>query len=133
MDHGPGVNNLRLCVRHIRRRITRCNGHGSFSFLASPKSLDEGVVTRNDEDAQRGRNQHPPEHAGAHHILRSCSCAASYHERNDAKDERKGGHENRAEAQFGRGKSGILEAKTLFVFCFGELDNQDGVFRCQSN
>ena len=94
---------------------------------AAAESLDEGEVARNDEHAQPGGDQHAPEHARAHHVLRARACAARQHHRHNAQDEGEGRHQDRPEAQAGRLQRRLLERRAPFVLCLGEFDDQDRV------
>ena len=90
----------RQCAPPCGRRAA-CGGGAARrrALLLAPELLDEGEVAGDQEHAERGRDEHAPEHGGAHHVLRAGAGAAGPHQRHDAEDEGEGRHQDRPEAQ----------------------------------
>ena len=81
--------------------------------------------------SHEGADAHPPEDAGADGALAGGTGAAGEVERHDAEDEGERGHDYRAEAQVGGGERSLDAGFAAFLQVFGELDDEDGVFRHQ--
>src|SRR5688572_5138105 len=63
-------------------------------FFLSPQPLYEREVAWNEKNPESGSDQHPPKDRGAHDVLRAGAGAAREHQRYDAQDESKRGHED---------------------------------------
>src|SRR5262249_12284946 len=65
------------------------------------QALHEREVSGNEEDTERGGDQHSPEHGRAHDVLGARARSAGQHQWHDAENEGEGGHQDGPEAQPG--------------------------------
>src|SRR5580658_117225 len=102
--------------------------HSGAACFAHGKALDDIKNRGNKEDAQSAGCEHAADHGGAHDLTCDRPCTAGGPERDTAKDEGEGSHQDGAKAQAGAFESGIDERLALFILILGKFDDEDGVF-----
>src|SRR5262245_132180 len=112
----------------LRRR--RCDGG---FLLAAAQALDHVERHGNDEDGDEGGGEHPAHHARPEDAARDGARALGGHQRHDAEDEGEGGHQDRTQAEPGGAERGVDDGLALVVFLLGELDDEDGVLRRETD
>src|ERR1700761_2124057 len=87
----------------------------------------------NDEDGDECRGQHATDHHRSQNLPRDTPGASCSPQRNAAKDESEGRHQDGAQAELGAGERCIIDALAGHVFLACELDDEDGVLGRQTN
>ena len=97
------------------------------------ETLDDVVGDRNEEDRNDARGQHATKHGKAKQHTTMRSGARRHDQRKHAENECEGRHQNRTESQSRSSQGGLSNRLTLFKFHLGELYDEDGILRSQSD
>ena len=118
----------------LRRRCDHCfgfRGRGATSPLG--QSTYDAEEQRNEENADRRREQHSGEHAGADRVAAHRARAARQQQRQHAEDERERRHEDRPQSFARRLDRRLANPHAVRAQLVGEFDDQDRVLRRQTD
>src|ERR1700678_3737676 len=104
-------------------------------FLAEPgeDGLQDDVEDRDEEEVEDCGQHHAADDGGSDGVTAIGSCAGSEVERANAEDERDGGHQDGTKAELGGFDGGFDDGAALREELLGELDDEDRVFRRETN
>ena len=99
-------------------------------FLAALQPHEE---ERNENGGDEGGGEHPGKDAGPHRLASRRAGPAGLDQGEDAEYEGERSHDDRPQTQAGRFERSIDDAHAFLDFLGGEFDNQNGIFRGQSD
>lgn len=121
--------------RRRSRKVSRGGNPalGLFRMSRVPLSVRQAEEEGHQEDGQqRGRND-AAQHPGAHGALRTGRRPMGERQRNDARPERQGGHQDGPQAQFGGGDGSFRRIHAFPVKFPGHFHNQNGILGGKAN